>query len=185
MKAVFLPRLALLLTAIPALAATPAIHEKAPDFTLSTLDGKQIRLSEATAKSTVVLVVLRGYPGYQCPACNRQVQEFIRSAEDFADAGAHVILVYPGAAQDLETRAKEFAADKKIPEGFSLALDPEYEFTNLYGLRWDAPSETAYPSTFIINREGTVVFSKVSRSHGGRTKPEEILTKLRKLKNAP
>ncbi|MFN0086600.1 MAG: hypothetical protein ACKVX9_14520 [Blastocatellia bacterium] len=44
---------------------TPAVGDKAPDFTLTNLQGARVRLSEATAKAPVVLVVLRGYPGYQ------------------------------------------------------------------------------------------------------------------------
>jgi hypothetical protein len=43
---------------------------------------------------------------------------------------------------------------KKLPADFDLVLDPGYDFTNTYGLRWNAPNETAYPSTFLINREG-------------------------------
>ena len=53
-------------------------------------------------------------------------------------------------AQDLGAKANEFLADKKLPENFDLVLDPGYEFTNMYGFRWDAPHETAYPSTFLI-----------------------------------
>jgi len=48
-------------------------RRKGPDFKLSTPEGKTVQLSEVEAKGPVVLVVLRGYPGYQCPYCNRQV----------------------------------------------------------------------------------------------------------------
>ena len=43
-------------------AAPRAVGEKAPDFTLSTPEGKHIRLSDVTSMGPVVLVVLRGYP---------------------------------------------------------------------------------------------------------------------------
>ena len=130
----------------------------------------------------MVLVVLRGYPGYQCPYCNRQVQDFIQKSEGFADGGAHVILVYPGPPQDLDARANEFLADKRLPVNFDLVLDPGYQFTNLYGLRWNAEHETAYPSTFLIDRQGTVFFSKIVKDHGGRTTASEILEALPKRK---
>lgn len=75
-------------TVLPiAAAAPPAIGEKAPDFKLSTPEGKTVQLSEVEAKGPVVLVVLRGYPGYQCPYCNRQVQDFIQKSQGFAEAG--------------------------------------------------------------------------------------------------
>ena len=169
-----------------ALAATPpaTVGEKARDFTLSTPGGKHVRLSDVMSKGPVVLVVLRGYPGYQCPYCNRQVQDFIQNAHAFADAGAHVVLVYPGPAQDLGAKANEFLADKKLPDHFDLVLDPDYEVTNLYGLRWDAPRETAYPSTFLIDQQGTIFFSKIVKEHGGRTTAAEILDALPKRKPA-
>jgi peroxiredoxin len=65
--------------ALPLAAAPPpTVGEKARDFRLSTPEGKHLRLSDVMAQGPVVLVVLRGYPGYQCPYCNRQVQDFIQ-----------------------------------------------------------------------------------------------------------
>jgi peroxiredoxin len=173
-----------LATALPVAAAPPAVGEKALEFTLSTPEGKSVRLSDVMSKGPVVLVVLRGYPGYQCPYCNRQVQDFIQKAQGFAEAGARVVLVYPGPPQDLGARANEFLTDKKLPDNIELLLDPGYGFTNLYGLRWDAPHETAYPSTFLIDRQGVVFFSKIVKAHGGRTTAAEILDALPKRKAA-
>jgi peroxiredoxin len=173
-----------MLTAVIPLTAAerPTVNEKAPDFTLSTPEGKSVRLSEMTPKGPVVLIVLRGYPGYQCPYCNRQVQDFIQKAQDFAGAGAHVVMVYPGPPRDLGEKANEFLADKKLPDNFDLVLDPGYEFTNLYGLRWEAAKETAYPSTFLIDRQGIIFFSKIVKAHGGRTTAAEVLDALPKRK---
>jgi peroxiredoxin len=139
-------------TVLPLAAALPpTVGEKARDFTLSTPEGKHVRLSEVMSQGPVALVVLRGYPGYQCPYCNRQVQDFIQKAQGFADAGAHVVLVYPGPAQDLDAKANEFLADKKLPANLDLVVDPDYEVTNLYGLRWDAPPRNGL-SVDISNR---------------------------------
>lgn len=171
-----------LAAAIVSAAAPPMVGEKARDFALSTTTGTSVRLSEAISKGPVVLIVLRGYPGYQCPYCNRQVQEFIQKSQSFADAGVRVIFVYPGPPKDLGDKAGEFLADKKLPGNFDLLLDPGYEFTNLYGLRWDAPKETAYPSTFLIDRDGVIFFSKIVKEHGGRTTTAEVLDAMPKRK---
>jgi hypothetical protein len=61
-------------------------------------------------------------------------------------------------------------------------LDPDYTFTKAYGLRWDAPNETAYPSTFVITENRKIIFSHVSREHGGRVKAEEVLKSLQESK---
>ena len=57
--------------------------------------------------------------------------------------------------------------------------DPGYRFTNAYGLRWDAPKETAYPSTFVVDTKGTIVFAKVSQSHGGRAETNVVVEALK------
>jgi peroxiredoxin len=165
-------------------ASPPAVGDKAPDFQLSTLEGKPVSLSELIPLGPVVLVVLRGYPGYQCPYCNRQVQDFILKSPALAAVGARVVMVYPGPPQDLGSRGKEFLIGKSLPENFVMLLDPGYKFTNQYGLRWDEPNETAYPSAFVLDRHGVVVFSKSAREHGARTTAAEILDVLPKPKPA-
>jgi hypothetical protein len=50
----------------------------------------------------------------------------------------------------------------------------------MYGLRWDAPKETAYPATFLIDGKGAVFFVKIVREHGGRTTAAEVLDALPK-----
>jgi len=61
-------------------ASQPKVGDKARDFSLRTLDDQSVRLSDLTSKTKVVLIVLRGWPGYQCPVCTAQVQDYIASA---------------------------------------------------------------------------------------------------------
>jgi peroxiredoxin len=160
-------------------AETPDIGQKAPDFTLSTPEGHPLSLSTLSSKGTVVLIVLRGFPGYQCPYCQRQVHDFVTNSDRFAALGVQVLLVYPGPSADLDQRAKEFLAKQnELPANLHLVIDPNYKFTNQYGLRWDAPKETAYPTTFLIDRHGVVFFRKISRAHGDRTTAEDVLSEL-------
>ena len=58
----------------PILAASgpgkaPKLGEKAPPFSLLDLDGQRITLDGELTHGPVVLVLLRGWPGYQCPCC--------------------------------------------------------------------------------------------------------------------
>ena len=164
-------------------AEIPKVGEKAPDFTLKTLDDQTVRLGELTAKGNVVLVVLRGWPGYQCPICDRQVQDFIRIKPDFADAKTQIVFVYPGPAADLKAHAEEFKKwkGKEWPAEFLYVLDPDYTMVSAYALRWDAPRETTYASTFVLDSKGTVRFAKTSRTHGDRTKAADVLAEVKKL----
>lgn len=162
-----------------ATAQTPGTGSKAPNFTLATPAGASLSLAEETAKGTTVLVVLRGFPGYQCPYCVKQVHDFVERSSDFAAKRANVLFVYPGPPAELDQRAKEFLEKQAaLPANFELVVDPDYTMTNLYGLRWDAPHETAYPSTFILDRQGKILFEKISHSHGDRTTAADILSHI-------
>ena len=159
-------------------ATPPEVGDTAPDFELQEIGGEKVSLAALSAKGPVVLLMLRGFPGYQCPLCTAQVGSLINKAKQFSDAGASVLLVYPGPAQGLKEHADEFARGKNAPANFHLALDPDFGFTNSYGLRWDAKGETSFPSTFVLDTERVVLFAKVSHSHGGRATADEILAAL-------
>lgn len=159
-------------------AATPRVGETAPNFTLRTLDAKAVELNQLTREGTLVLVMLRGWPGYQCPICTQQVRDFATHAAEFREQKARVVMIYPGPAEQLQAHAREFLQDKQWPADFILVIDPDYAVTNAYGLRWDAKNETAYPSTFIIGADGKIRFAHVSSSHGGRVGAIQALREL-------
>ena len=107
------------------------------------------------------------------------MHDFVEHSADFATRKANVVLVYPGPVANLDEHAKEFLAQQaELPSNIKLVIDPDYKMTNLYGLRWDAPHETAYPATFILDAGGTILFEKISHSHGDRTSAEDVLAQL-------
>jgi thioredoxin-dependent peroxiredoxin len=164
---------------VSAFAETPAVGAKAPDFTLSTPTGKAVKMSKEEGGHSLVLVVLRGFPGYQCPYCVKQVHDFIDHTSDFEAKKTRVLLVYPGPPAALDQHAKEFLEKQaELPSNIVLVTDPDYTVTNLYGLRWDAPHETAYPSTFVLDKKGMIVFEKISHSHGDRLSAQDALDHL-------
>lgn len=156
----------------------PKVGDEAKDFELTAIGGEKMKLSKLTDAGPVVLVVLRGYPGYQCPICTKQFAELNAKADDFKKAGAQVVFVYPGPSDGLKAKAEEFVKGKDYPTHFTLLLDPDYTFTTAYGLRWDAKGETAYPSTFVLDGKRKVAFAKVSTTHGDRAKTADVLKAL-------
>lgn len=158
--------------------ALPAVGDTATDFDLSGPGDVTAKLSDLTSEGPVVVLVLRGWPGYQCPLCTRQVGELIGKADEIAAADASVVLIYPGPADGLSDHAEEFMEGTTLPDGFHFVIDPGYEFTNAWNLRWDEPRETAYPSTFVINGENVITFAKISMTHGGRSSAAEVLEAL-------
>jgi thioredoxin-dependent peroxiredoxin len=159
-------------------SAVPKEGQKAPDFSLAALDGATVRLSEEVAQRPVVLVVLRGWPGYQCPFCTRQFSEYLAKASDLEASGARVLFVYPGPADALREHAEALLKNRPLPSAYDILLDPDYTFTRAYGLRWDAPNETAYPSTFVLRKGGTIAFARMSQVHGDRVPVADVLKAL-------
>ncbi|WP_297088767.1 peroxiredoxin family protein [uncultured Draconibacterium sp.] len=158
-----------------------AVGNEAIDFSLKTMEGREVQLSNLYEDNLVVLVVLRGFPEYQCPICSRQVGSLLAEAEGFSEAGATVLMVYPGKANNLDEHADEFTTDFDFPENFHFTTDPDYSMINKYGLRWDAPKEISYPSTFVIDNNGIIKYSKISTKHGGRAKTRDVLEVLKNL----
>jgi peroxiredoxin len=166
----------------PANAKGPAVGDPAPDFNLPLPGGKDyLSLKDANSKGPVVVIVLRGYPGGQCPICKQQVAGLINRAPVLAKLAKKVILIYPGKAQDLDKRLSQFMGSKVLPEPFAIVSDPDMKVITEYGLRWKSPLETAYPATFVIDKNGHVKWSKVSDSHAGRASVQEIVEQLGKL----
>ena len=166
-------------------APTPGMGGNAPDFSLMSLDGKPVRLSDELRGGPVVLVVLRGWPGYQCPFCTRQFADFLSHASELASHGARVVFVYPGPTDGLQEHARAFTANRRMPPNFQVLIDPDYAFTLAYGLRWNEPEETAYPATFVLDPTGTVRFVRVSREHGARVPAAETIGVLAAMGHTP
>jgi peroxiredoxin len=137
------------IVAAGAAGKAPKLGEKAPPFSLLDLDGQRVTLDSELTRGPVVLVLLRGWPGYQCPFCTRQFADFLGHASAFETARARVVWVYPGPSDSVYQRAREFLASRALPSAFRITTDPDYVFTNAYGLRWDAPDETAYPASIV------------------------------------
>jgi peroxiredoxin len=160
----------------------PVAGEKVSDFTLQTLDKKDVQLSALLKNGPVVVVELRGWVGYQCPYCTQQTNDLIGHAKEILASGAKVVLVYPGGADGLQAHAQEFIAGKGLPEGFFFVTDPDKKFVADWGLLWNKPGETAYPATFVVDKTSTVKFSKVSDNHAGRATSADVIKALADLK---
>jgi peroxiredoxin len=123
--------------------------------------------------------VLRGYPGYQCPFSQLQFQSYQQTAAQFAALGAQVLFVYPGTdGKDLGSDANQMMAGAPLPPNVHVVIDPNYQFTNQYGLRWAAPNQTAFPSTFLVSRGQTVIFAHTGHTSSDQTPPADTLAVL-------
>jgi len=166
----------LLAVSLPSVAATPGVGQRAPDFTLSTVNGERLTLSSLTHKANVVLILLRGYPGYQCPFSQLQFQTYQQAAATFAATGTEIVFVYPGTdSKNLAEDAVQMTGNGHLPANVHLVIDPNYDFTNKYGLRWNEANQTAYPTTFLLDKTGMVIFAHKGRTSSDQTPASDAL----------
>ena len=163
-----------------------ALGDKTPDFELP-IQGQDayLTLSDLVKDGPVAVIVLRGFPGYQCGVCTRQVGSFVNRAKALAKAVDNkpnrVVLVYPGDEKGLDRHAKQFLGSRRMPDPLVMVRDPGMEMITEWGLRWDAHRETAYPAAYLIGPGRRVKWAKVSDSHSGRASVEEILKAIKNL----
>ncbi len=158
------------------------VDERIHDFDLPIVGSKDyLRLSDQYRRGPVVVVVLRGYPGYQCPLCTAQVATLANRATAISKLAEKIVLIYPGSSESLQRHAEQFAGTRRLPDSMVIVRDDRMETVRQWGLRWDARYETAYPATYIVDKNGRIRWKKVSDSHAGRSTVDEILKELRKL----
>ena len=144
---------------------------KAPDFTLSDKDGKQVSLSDFLGKK----IVLYFYPKDNTPGCTRQACAFAGTYGEFRKKGVEVI----GVSKDSVASHVKFAEKYQLP--FVLLSDPKLEAINAYGV-WQEKkmcgkvSMGVVRTTFLIDEQGMIaeIMPKVKPD----TNAEEILAKL-------
>ena len=132
--------------------------DKAPDFTLPSQSGEQVRLYDRLGERVVVLYF---YPRDDTRGCTAEACGFRDSFEDFTDAGAEVI----GVSSDSVDRHAAFAGKHKLP--FTLLSDKGGQVRKSYGV----PAVLGMVPgrvTFVIDREGTVRHSFYSMTNIGQ-----------------
>lgn len=124
-----------------ALASRPA-----PDFTLESLDGKQVSLSQYRGQ-----VVLINVWATWCPACVRETPNLVRLYNTYRDQG-FVILSVDDTSQDDPVKVAAFARDQGM--NFPVLLDKTSTVGQLYGTR-------LIPTSYLIDQSGKIVYARV------------------------
>jgi len=130
------------------------VGDKAPDFTLPSQSGDEVRLFDRLGERVVVLYF---YPKDNTSGCTAEACAFRDSYETFTDAGAEVI----GVSSDSADKHAAFAGQHNLP--FTLVADKGGRVRKSYGV----PAVLGViPGrvTYVIDRTGTVrhVFSSMT-----------------------
>lgn len=133
----------------------------APDFQLTDLDGKNIKLSDYRGK-----VVLLNFWADWCPPCKRELPDLIALHRQYQDQGLAIIGI---AIQSKEAKLRKLIEEQGIAYPVVIGDD---DINRRYG------GIRAVPTTFVIDRQGNIIKQRL-----GATSKEVFEGDLKPLLN--
>ncbi len=126
----------------------PALADgvRAPDFTLTALDGQEFKLRHALASGPVLLAFFK----VSCPVCQLAFPFIERIHKQYPDSKVRIIGISQNPARDTKAFNQEYGVT------FPVLLDDTEKFpvSNAYGL-------TNVPTLFLVDPDGTIRLSSV------------------------
>jgi len=129
---------------VPVAAGPVQKGQPAPDFTLTTLDGNEATLSDYAGQVVVV-----NFWATWCPPCKAEMPDIHDYYQANQDKGLTVLAVN---AQEDENTVSRFIESTGFT--FPVLLDSQGKVEQQYQVR-------SFPSTFVIDRDGNVVYIHV------------------------
>ncbi|HEX3551109.1 MAG TPA: redoxin family protein [Candidatus Elarobacter sp.] len=118
----------------------PRVGSPAPDFRLTTVDGRRVSLADFRGKT----LVINDWATW-CPPCREETPDLIAAARK-ARASRDVVFLGVDSTEAAPI-VRAFAAAKSLP--YAQAIDADRAFANTYDVR-------AFPSTFVVSPDGVL-----------------------------
>jgi peroxiredoxin len=138
------------------------VENRAPDFTLQTLKGDEVKLSDYRGKK-----VLLNFWATWCPPCKAEMPYMQEMYEKYKKEGFEILAVNSTVTEKSKQDVTEFV--EKYGLSFSIPMDEKNRVSSDYEIM-------AYPTSFFIDTNGVIR----SKSVGGMTK-EFLEKEIKKL----
>ena len=172
-----------------------AVGDVAPDFTLDDAVGKPVALSDLLAQGPVVVTF---YRGEWCPYCNLQLRALQEVLPAIQAAGATLVAISPQAPDHALTLTEKHGlafpvlsdVDQSVIEAFKVRFEVTGELEDLQvnvfqndpaAQNADGRRSLPVPSTFVIDRDGTVRFAAVNADWRVRVEPADVVAAIQAL----
>ncbi|PYX94403.1 MAG: alkyl hydroperoxide reductase [Acidobacteria bacterium] len=145
----------------------------APDFELLDSSGKLVRSSELRAGGALVITF---YRGRWCPYCVALLALSPQTQRHSTFTAEQHHLKFPLLCDTGNHVARQFKLVYTVPD----YLKQQYQrtFVNLPLCNGDQSWELPLAATYIVGRDGTILFAEVSADYTRRTEPQRILKAL-------
>jgi peroxiredoxin len=164
---------------------------KAPQFELTDHDGKIASSAALLAQKRLVLCFIRGR---WCPFCVGQMEAMNLILPEIERAGASLVAISPQTVKQsffMHDQHKLhfplfFDAGNQVDRQFGLSHRvPEFQaevyrraFVNLPFTNGDESWELPIPATYILDRDGTVLYASANEDYTERPEPDDIVAAL-------
>ena len=163
----------------------------APAFELKAHNDKIVRSEDLLANGRLVICFFRGR---WCPSCVGQLEAMDRVLPQIQEAGATLVAVspqtvhqsylmadqhkfrFPSLSDPGNQAARAFGLVYRVPEDQQAIY--RRAFINLPFVNGDDSWELPIPATYIVERDGRVLWASASADFTERPEPEEVLHKL-------
>ena len=168
-----------------------ALGAKAHQFELQDHDGKVIRSSDLLAHGRLVLWFIRGR---WCPFCVGQMEAMNLIVPEIEQAGATLAAISPQTVKQsffmhdqhklrfplLSDTGNNVARQFRLTYRVPAAQEAIYRraFVNLPFTNGDDSWELPIPATFIVDRDGTILYASANEDYTERPEPMKILNSL-------
>lgn len=168
------------------------VGAKAPEFELQDHDGKFVRSSELLAKGHLVASFIRGR---WCPFCVGQMEAMNLIVPHIEQTGATLVAISPQTVKQsyfmhdqhklkfplLSDAANKVARQFRLTYRVPAAQETVYRraFVNLPFANGDDSWELPIPATYILARDGTILFASANEDYTDRPEPSEVVHYLR------
>ncbi len=164
------------------------VGAKIPEFHLQDQDSKSVSSSDLLAKGRLVLCFVRGR---WCPFCVAQMEAMNLVLPEIEQAGATLVVVSPQSVQ------QSFFMRDQHKLRFPLLSDPANNVARQFGLAYRVPDEQRevyrrafvnlpfvngddswelpIPATYIIDRDGSVLYASANEDYTERPEPADIV----------
>ncbi|MGA9353491.1 MAG: peroxiredoxin-like family protein [Terriglobales bacterium] len=172
-------------------AGALGVGAKAPAFELSDHNGKRVSSSDLLGKGRLVICFIRGR---WCPFCVGQMEAMNYVAPQIVAAGAALVAISP------QTEKQAFFMRDQHALGIPLLVDARNEIARQFGLVYRVPEEQQKlyrstfvnlpfvngdeswelptPATYVIDRDGTILWAAADEDYTVRAEPLEIVSFL-------
>lgn len=168
-----------------------------PEFSLSDANGKSVSSNDLLKQGNLVIVF---YRGAWCPFCNKYLHDLQKNLTEIKTAGGNLVAI------SVENADKSMTVTKKNELEFTVLSDPKLMVAKKFGIIYELPKETnekyigygidlvkangtekpelPLSATYIVSKEGKIIYAYLEPDYKKRAAPAEIIKVLNAHKAA-